>query len=43
MSKYVNNLLWMHAKVKKKKKWYIHDLTDVLNNPYKFELNWIET
>ena len=32
----------MSESKKKKKKWYIHDLLDVLNNPREFQINQLE-
>ena len=41
ISKHVNYLHWISARVKKL--WYVHYWLEVLNNPTKFQLNWIRT
>ena len=41
MRKYVHYLPWICVLIKKK--WYIHGLPDMLNNPIKFQLNCMRT
>ena len=38
----INYLQWTCAKVKKKKRYYIHHLLNFLNYPMKFQLEWIK-